>query len=105
MTSNSMYTLGSVPTEPAFENQYGELGIFNLNSINTISDFASSAPPTETAANMRESMYPDLLAMPLSADSYLPKDYHETIGRKYDLALLAQQLQIEKENMEGEDED
>lgn len=56
-------------------------------------DLAPSAP----------SLYPDLNAF--STDAYLPQDYHMTIGRNYDLSLLAKQWAQQSEMQPDDEED
>lgn len=49
-----------------------------------------SSNPFRTSGN---DLYPGFTSF--SPESYLPMDYHQTIGRSYDLSLIAQQLAIE----------
>jgi len=62
-----------------------------------------SAPPMDFSFSEDASLYPDLKTF--SNDNYLPKDYHTTIGRKYDLGLLANQLKLEREKQLEEEKE
>jgi hypothetical protein len=62
-----------------------------------------SAPPSAPSFDDGDvgELYPDMSAS-FSPDSYLPSDYHMTIGRSYDLSALAKQLQA---NVKLDDDD
>jgi len=59
-------------------------------------------PPAYCPPNSND-LYPDV-GSTFTADSYLPKDYHQTIGRHYDLSDLARQLASESDGQEFEED-
>jgi len=83
----------------------GGVLVMQPNFAPTAPPTSASAPPVEEpayspqATNESFYLYPDL-GGGFSAESYLPQDYHQTVGKKYDLSALAAALQEEREQRE-----
>lgn len=93
-----LYTSGLYPFDVTSNGLSVDHTPSNLYPFSPLAPFSQNEHDNSAA-----SMYPDLSSF--TTESYLPKDYHMTIGRKYDISELAQQLAEQNEKDDNDDDD
>jgi len=97
---NSMYGASIYPANANFY-PYAQEAQMGANAYHNEPPPAFAPLQDDPVTN--PALYPDLGTF--TTESYLPKDYHMTIGRKYDVATLAKQLQEEREKEKDDEEE